>query len=77
MFFVQEVAQGEGNGPTKAPVGDDELVLGRELHDSELVDEPCEAQYTCRVGKKQAQDQGKWEDPGSVPVGVSSPTTTK
>lgn len=48
VLLVQEVAQGEGYGPSKTPVSDDELVLGGQLHNSELVDEPGQAQHTCQ-----------------------------
>ena len=48
VLLVQEVAQREGDGPSQAPIGDDELVLGGQLHDTELVDEPGQAQHPCR-----------------------------
>ena len=48
VLLVQEVAQGEGDGPSQASVGNDELVLGGQLHNSELVDEPGQAQHTCQ-----------------------------
>lgn len=46
VVVVQQVAQGEGDGSPQAPVGDDELVLRRQLHDPELVDEPGEDKDT-------------------------------
>lgn len=48
VILVQEVAQGEGDGPPQASIGDDELVLGGQLHDAELVDEPGQAQHACQ-----------------------------
>ena len=55
VLLVQEVAQGEGDGPSQAPVGDDELVLGGQLHDAELVDEPGQAQHACQGGEARGQ----------------------
>lgn len=46
VVVVQQVAQGEGDGSPQAPVGDDELILRRQLHDPELVDEPGEDEDT-------------------------------
>lgn len=48
VLLVQEVAQGEGDGPSQAPISDDELVLGGQLDNAELVDEPGQAQHTCQ-----------------------------
>lgn len=66
MLLVQEVAQREGDGPSQAPIGDDELVLGGQLHDAELVDEPGQAQHAQHAGDE-AEEEGA-DDEGPVPV---------
>jgi hypothetical protein len=48
VLLVQEVAQREGDGPSQAPIGNDELVLGGQLDNAELVDEPGQDQDTCQ-----------------------------
>ena len=55
VLLVQEVAQGEGDGPSQAPVGNDELVLGGQLHDAELVDKPGQDQHACQGGEVRSQ----------------------
>lgn len=48
MLLVQEVAQREGDGPPQAAIGNDELVLGGQLDNAELVDEPGQDQNACQ-----------------------------
>lgn len=38
MVLVQQETEGEGNGTSQATVGYDELILGGQLDDAELVD---------------------------------------
>jgi len=71
MLIVQEVTEGEGDGSPQAPVGDDELVLRRQLHNSELVDEPGEDQDAWEWGRASCEQmvkdalQPQREPPGS------------
>lgn len=46
MLMFQEVAEREGNGPSQATVGNDELILWAQLHNAKFVDEPRQPQYT-------------------------------
>lgn len=72
VLLVQEVAQGEGDGAAQAPVGDDELVLGRQLHDAELVDEPGQAQHTCPGGGRSEKQSGRLRPLGAPSLGEAS-----
>lgn len=60
VLLVQEVAQREGDGPSQAAIGDDELVLGGQLDNAELVDEPGQDQDAC-----QGAGRGRSGCPGS------------
>lgn len=72
VLLIQEVAQGEGNGPSKAPIRDDELVLGGQLDNAELVDEPGQDQHTCQeAGRGEVRLSRK-----SLPLSPSSSLTS-
>lgn len=45
MIFIQQEAQGEGDGSSQATVGYDELVLGGEFDDAEVVDDEGQAHH--------------------------------
>lgn len=66
MLLVQEVAQREGDGPSQAPIGNYELVLGGQLDNAELVDEPGQDQDTCQG--RQRRGQAVQEAPPSKPI---------
>jgi len=46
QLLVEQEAQREGDGASQAAVGHDELVLGRQLDDAELVDDVGQADHT-------------------------------
>lgn len=55
VVLVQQVAQGEGNGPSQATVGHNELVLGGQLDDAELVDDKGKAHHAWGRERESAQ----------------------
>lgn len=46
VLLLKQEAEGEGDGATQAAVGHDELVLGRQLDDAELVDHEGQTNHT-------------------------------
>lgn len=55
MLLLQQEAQREGDGTTQAAVRNDELVLGGQLDDAELVDKVGQTDNTC--------EKKRWEKP--------------
>lgn len=59
MLLIQQEAQREGDGAAQAAVRNDELVLGGQLDDAELVDK--EGQTDNTWGKKEGKEEASSE----------------